>query len=238
MKIARCTPSRGLVHSRTEQTADTARDWAELHGHQWRNFWTHDLPIPDCFNEVVGMAYNWGADLVWILEEDVVLRSPGVTFPAMVSTIANGADVAIVDYTVGSLANGFSRGIARDGANRIGWAPTGCILIKRVCFDRLPRPWFTTRGRALRESGEVTWQSDTPIAYGVDVEFTHALRQMGFNLQEVKARCDHLRVVATGQLETNDGRHRIEPLPVTHERSIVPPRVPLSRSNEHDSICR
>ena len=74
MRIARCTPSRGLVHSRTEQTADTARMWAELHGHTWRNFWTHNLPIPNCFNNVVMRAYNWGADLIWILEEALGAR--------------------------------------------------------------------------------------------------------------------------------------------------------------------
>ncbi len=193
--------------------------------YEWVNFWEHDLPIPDCFNTVCGNAYNWGADLIWLLEEDIALKSPDVAFPAMMAAIEDGADVAIIDYTVGAPVTGkLGRGIARDGVNRISWGPTGCILIKRAVFERLPRPWFTTRGRVLRPSGEITWQSDTPMVYGVDVEFTHALRQMGFNIQEVEARCDHLRVIEQGQLGINDGRHRIEPLPATQKRPIVPPR--------------
>ena len=224
MRIARCTPSRGLVHSRTEQTADTARMWAELHGHTWRNFWTHNLPIPNCFNNVVMRAYNWGADLIWLLEEDVALQSPGVAFPGMMAAIANGADIALVDYTVGLPGTDrLARGIARDGTGRISWGPTGCILLRRECFDRLPRPWFTTRGRVLRESGEITWQSDTPTPYGVDIEFTHALKQLGLTFHEVDAQCDHLKVIERGQSDVNDGRHRIEPLPTMPKRSIVPP---------------
>ena len=123
MKIARCTPSRGLVHSRTEQTADMARQWAEHKGHEWANYWTHDLPIPDCFNVITQRAHAWGADLIWILEEDIALEFPTLALHAMLSAIEDGADVAIVDYTVGSPVPGFGRGIARDGANRIGVRP-------------------------------------------------------------------------------------------------------------------
>jgi len=225
MKIARCTPSRGLVHSRTEQTAEIARDWAELHGHRWRNFWTHDLPIPDCFNQVVGQAYAWGADLIWILEEDVVLRSPGVAFPAMVSTIANGADVAVIDYVMPAPGrDDISWGTQRDGTGHIAWARTGCILFKRECLDKLPRPWFTLYGRLLRSDGTLTWQSDVASLYGVDVEFTYCLVQLGLTFHEVEAQCDHLRIIERGQSGTNDGRHRIEPVPTVPKLPNVPPR--------------
>lgn len=234
MKIARCTPSRGLIHSWTEHAAEVARSEAEARGHEFRSFFTHDLPIPDCFNDICERAMDAGADLIWILEEDVV---PDLgAFDQMLDAIANGADIALIDYTVDAPESCcFERGIARDGTKRISWGPTGCILIKRMCFDRLPRPWFTRRGRVLRPSGEITWQSDTPTVYGVDVEFTHALRQMGFNLQEVEAKCDHLRIIERGQSWTNDGRHRIEPLPETQKRSHVPPKAPLRRSHHGSS---
>jgi len=225
MRIARCTPSRGLVHSRTEETADRARDWAELHGHRWRNFWTHDLPIPACFNNVVMRAYNWGADLVWILEEDVVLKSPSIAFPAMMATLADGADVAVIDYVMDAPSTGaLTWGTIRDGAGRISWTRTGCILIKQQCLDRLPRPWFTLHGRLFDSAGALVWQGGAPSQYGVDVEFTHALIQLGFTFQEVEAQCDHLRVIERGAYGTNDGSHKIEALPVVPKSPNVPPR--------------
>lgn len=224
MRIARCTPSRGLVHSRTEETADDARRMAVWAGHQWRNLWTHDLPIPNCFNNVVMRAYNWGAGLIWILEEDVVLQSPAIAFGGMLAAIENGADVAVIDYMMDAPGNGrISWGIVRDGAGRIGWTRTGCILLRRACLEALPRPWFTLYGRLLKD-GALTWQSDVPGTYGADVDFTHSLIQLGFKFQEIQAQCDHLRIVEWGQPGTNNGRHRIEALPTVPKLPNVPPR--------------
>jgi hypothetical protein len=223
VRIARCTPSRGLVHSRTEEAADLARMWAESHGHTWRNVWTNDLPIPACFNRSVGTAYNLGADLVWILEEDVV-PEPGA-FGWMVEAIEAGADVSVVDYVMKAPGRTtISWGVQRDGAGAIAWARTGCILFKRECLDRLPYPWFTLYGRILRRDGTIDWQSDVSSLYGVDVEFTYALVQLGFEFHEVKAHCDHLKIVEWGQSGQNDGRHTIAPVPTVPKLPNRPPR--------------
>ena len=201
-----------------------AREWAEYKGHTWRNFWTHDLPIPDCFNVVTQRAHAWGADVIWILEEDIGLEFPTLALQMMLAAINGGSDVAVIDYVMDAPGNGqLSWGIERDGAGRIGWARTGCILFKRECLDALPRPWFTTFGRLFKADGTI-WQSDAPSLYGVDVEFTHCLVQLGFKFQEVQAQCDHLRVLEQGQPGTNDGWHRIEALPEISKRPNVPPR--------------
>lgn len=234
MRIARCTPSRGLVHSRTEQTADMARQWAEHKGHEWANYWTHDLPIPDCFNVITQRAHAWGADLIWILEEDIALEFPTLVLHAMLSAIENGADVAVVDYVMDAPGDGqISWGITRDGAGRIAWARTGCILFKRECLDALIQPWFTLTGRMVGP-GSLTWESEPNSTYGADVGFTYCLVQLGFEFVEIDAKCDHLRVVQQGQSGTNEGWHKIEPLPTPPKKPDTPPR----RSKQNDSIGR
>ncbi|MCK5641559.1 MAG: hypothetical protein KAJ19_12220 [Gammaproteobacteria bacterium] len=233
MRIARCTPSRGLVHSRTEEAAEIARSWAVRQGHHWRSFYSHDLGIPDCFNYVCHDARAWGADLIWMLEEDVC--PVPVAFPLMVGAITSrSADVAVVDYVMDAPDDGqISWGITRDGAGRIAWARTGCILFKRECLDALLQPWFTLTGRMVRP-GSLTWESGPNSSYGADVGFTHCLVQLGFEFVEIEAKCDHLRVVERGQSGVNQGWHEIEPLPTPPK----PPDTPPRRSQNNGSIAR
>ena len=223
MKIARCTPSRGLVHSRTEEAAELVRLWAEANRYQWRSFWSHNLPIPDCFNDVCTRAYDWGADLIWILEEDV--QPEPDAFPAMVEQLTFGADVAVVDYTMETCYSGeVTWGVMRDGAGRIAWVRTGCILLKRECLEALPQPWFTLYGRLFR-GGRTVWRGVGPCStYGADVLFTHNLVQLGFAIVEVEAQCNHLRVVERGQAGVNEGWHKIEPIPLAPKPPLTPPR--------------
>jgi len=229
MDLAIVTPSRGLVHSRTIE-AVLANVWF-LHPRRWKWFLTHDLPIPDCFEDAVGRAYESAAPYIWIVEEDVQPAPDALL--QMLAALGQGADVAVIDYVMdapstrsaGAPGDGqLSWGVERDGAGRIAWTRTGCILLRRACLDALPRPWFTRFGRLLEPGGEIAWQSGTPTGYGVDVEFTHCLIQLGFVFQEVRARCDHLRVVKWGQPGSNDGWHRIEALPGVPRRPNVPPR--------------
>lgn len=229
MKIARCTPSRGLIHSRTEETAEWGRMYAEAQEYVWRSFFSHDLPIPGCFNAVCEEAYLWGADLFWILEEDV--RPALYAFSEMFETIAsNEADVAVVDYPMDDPGSGkISWGVIRDGAGQIAWARTGCILFKRACLEALPKPWFSTRGR-LVEPGTVTWQGPETGGYGCDIGFTHQLTQLGFRFVEVEAICDHLRVVEMGQRGVNAGCHHVEALPAPEREPTTPPRRAINGS--------
>jgi len=197
--------------------------WAQEQGHEWYDFYSHDRPIPDCFNSVCQRAHYWGADLFWILEEDVCPETSA--FPDMVGAITlRGADVAVVDYTMDAPGDGaISWGIVRDGAGRIAWARTGCILFKRECLDALLPPCFTLTGRIVGP-GSITWQSEPNSTYGADVGFTHCLVQLGFEFIEIDAKCDHLRVVERGQSGTNEGWHKIEPLPTPPKPPDTPPR--------------
>jgi hypothetical protein len=170
-------------------------------------------------------AYAWGADLIWILEEDVQPRQYG--FADMLNPIILGhADVTVIDYPMATLdGTRITWGVVRDGAGNIGWTRTGCILFKRECLDALPKPWFTLRGRLFKD-GALQWQADaeSASAYGVDVEFTHSLIQLGFKICEIDVPCKHLRVIEAGQSGVNSGCHHIEAIPEPDKEPNVPPR--------------
>jgi hypothetical protein len=201
---------------------------AEAYDHEWRNFFTHDLPIPECFNAVCLKAHAWDAALLWILEEDVLPSRGG--FARMFNAIKAGADVAVIDYPMPTLdGTRITWGVVRDGVGRMSWCRTGCILFKRECLDALPRPWFTLRGRLFKDGAlqwQAQWQADeaSESAYGADVEFTHSLIQLGFKIQEIDISCKHLRVIERGQSGVNSGSHHVEAIPEPEKMGLIPPR--------------
>lgn len=211
MRIARCTPSRGLVHSRTEAAAETARVLACNDGYEWRSFWSHDLPIPRCFEDVVGRAWDWGADLFWLLEEDVAPAHPALTFAAMMLELECGADYVTTTYPIGTLDGGGASPLNFDGAGRMVWCATGCLLLTRRCFELMPRPWFTLRNRLVKPH-VVTWDEGADSPYGADIGFTFALYQLELEAAVVWDDMHHLKIREFGQPQINDGYHIIEPL--------------------------
>lgn len=216
MKVGVCTPSRGLIHSRTEEAIEVARQEAETLGMEFRRYYTHDRPIPDCFNEVVDQAYRAGCDPIWIVEEDVV-PLPGA-FTQSFLAVRSGADIAVVDFPMRSKGNAelvekTFPGVMQDGAGRVTWCRTGCILLKRCVFDLLPRPWFSTCSRFVSEN-EIIWQSPNPTVYGCDTNFTNGCFQLGFQFAIIKPDAQHLELVEYGNHDLNNkGYHIIEPLP-------------------------
>lgn len=211
MKIARCTPSRGLVHSRVEAYAEEAREYAVGHGHEWRNFWTHDLPIPDCFNRPCELAYEWGADVIWILEEDVAPVELG-TFVKMLFRLHQGDDYVTTTYPVEHKQKpGYGNPLTYDALGRLAWCATGCFMLKRACFDLIPQPWFTLTGRIIKNK-RVAWESRGGSPYGCDIAFTTMLHLMGLRGSCVFDPIDHYRVRQMGDKDKNAGYHIIEPL--------------------------
>lgn len=213
MKIARCTPSRGLIHSRTEEAAETVRLWASAAGYQWYNLYTNDLPIPDCFNVVCERALAVEADLIWMLEEDIAPAEAWATFRNMLEAIEQGADYVTAVYPIGKLEEGNrnQNPVTFDGAGRMVWCTMGCLLLTRKCFDLMPRPWFTLRNRLIK-AGVVTWDEGADSPYGCDIGFTFGLYHLELKGVLIKDEIRHLRVREYGQARKNNGIHVIEAL--------------------------
>ena len=186
MKIAVCTPSRGLVGSRTIEAV-----LANLAGHEsvgW--FLSHDKPIPECAEDVVERALAAGADAVWSIEEDVV--PPAGALDASLALLAAGSAIAAVDYPV---VQGLGC-LSRDAKGDILWVGLGCTLISRAAFEAVRRPWFrSVDGRAYG---------------GHDIYFCREVMRAGLRIEQVPGMvAKHVRLIALGKSGTNMGCHEM-----------------------------
>lgn len=201
------TPSRGLIHSRTLAAVLANVEQAVAAGHVslgWRL--THDLPIPTCHEQVVEAGLATGADILWMVEEDVVPPDG-----ALLALLELGEPVAIVDYPVGANPT-MNCASHRDGA--ICHSGVGCMVIAREVFERIGRPWFRSDRVYIRPGGQgPTQEVEMPVRYGgQDIYFTHALIKAGYRIAELPFLAGHARVREMGERQNNEGFHRIEVL--------------------------
>jgi len=166
---------------------------------------THDLPIPDCFNELVAQAEKAGASDVWFVEEDNVPKRD--TLEKMITAIAElETDVAACDYPISSAQQ--VTHYAKDGS--ILFTGMGCILIPMAVLDKVG-PFRSDVCYSI-EDGELVHQPEWIRGYGgQDVFFNVRLREEGFMIKIVD-EIQHLRVNGYGGKNTNKGWHDITPI--------------------------
>ncbi len=195
MKLAIIIPSRGLIFSKTVESLFNAVSHVDL---PYRLFFSHDNPIPDCFNKPIQEALKDPeiTHLV-ILEEDVILPENGLE-----DMLIADSDIAFFDYPLdsGRVTNVF-HGILMSGP--------GLIMFKREALEQL-LPFRTDKEISLNPITE----SDIPLdrrdkVYGRhDIQFFYHAHQLGLSITEV-GKTDHLRIVEMGQKGVNDGWHKI-----------------------------
>jgi hypothetical protein len=209
LSFAVVMPSRGLVHSRTVAAVMDSIADTELAFRGW--YLTHDMPIPDAHEHATEVALASGADLLWFVEDDVI--PPLDSLNAMIDRFILEDDIVAIDYPVGAAQDGWGC-IVRDPAGEIEWVGLGCTLIGRNVFGALPRPWFTTDWRFVREGD--AWVA-VPVTepnerrYGQhDIHFCFAARAHGFSIGQVPGMmARHARIERLGAEGTNVGCHVI-----------------------------
>ena len=208
-----CTPSRGLVNSRTVESVAAILHEADGLGLDYRGWvLSHDLPIPACHETVAERAMATGADfLLWV--EDDVIPPPGALRMTVVALLEQDYDVVAIDYPVGAAESAWGC-IIRGEGDEILWCGFGCTLIRRRVLETLGRPWFTTDWRYVRV---VTGWEAVPVLvpdaqrYGQhDIHFFARARAAGFRIGQVPGViARHARIEALGAEGTNCGTHRI-----------------------------
>lgn len=197
--IAICIPSRGLVHSRTlEHIMDNIFPVEN----DFEFFFSHDLPIPECFNDVTERAIEAGADYIWYVEED--MGFPDGTFDYLLMMMKN-CDAATLDYPVTDHHNAISDSVL--GKPIFG---TGCLLIK---VDALKDVLPFRSDVEYRVNSNTTGTRDPHSVYGHhDVHMSVQLQDKGYEVGIAPMKGWQYRLKELGQNRTNVGYHKITKL--------------------------
>lgn len=203
-RIAVILPSRGLVHS---QTMESLLENLCIFKYDWKIFFAHDLPIPDCFNVPLEKALQGNSfDYILFVEEDMLL--PWNTLDKM---IKKASDVVSVDYANKKTGKPFMRKNTHDVVEYTG---VGCMLVKKSVFDKLEKPYFREGCFEQQEDGTLVERVLTKKreAYGTqDVYFCNSLTKAGFTIDILEdANIGHLLVEDWGKEGTNNGAHKIK----------------------------
>lgn len=201
MKIAVILPSRGLMFSRTAE--EILRN---LRGLNYRIFFSHKRPIPECFEIPTLEALN-DKDVthLWFIEDDMIV--PDNTLWDMYQL---DEDVVTCDYPV--TKDGKGAVFTVDG--EVIYTGTGCLLIKRGVFDKLSKPYFRS---------DIRW---TPYNYGETVKLVaskhegdgYGLHDVTFGIKLYKAdipvevlnTIGQRKLIELGKTGTNKGAHKIQ----------------------------
>jgi hypothetical protein len=181
-----------MVQSRTME--DLARI---LHGRDYKLFMSHNLPIPDCFNQVVSDALEAGYDTLWMVEEDMAL--PEGILDEMLTV---GKPVVTANYPV---APGVGCVIKHEDFTQFG---TGCLLIKREVFDKLDTPYFQAK---LFDAYTFEPVAPHPHMYGGhDIDFAIRVKKAGYDVAVTRTTVGQYKVTELGTPNNNHGAHNVE----------------------------
>ena len=200
MKIGVCIPSRGLVHTRTIESLVKNFDDVDV---GWKLFFTHDLPIPDAHNAVMQKGMDWGADYIWMIEEDIIV--PSGSLKKMLET---GEPVYFINYPVGDRQSSCMMRYK----DRVVWTGTGCLLMKREVLEKIPQPWMENKTVAFSGSNKFNYViNKLEVEYGgQDVHFGHKIRSAGFEIKVLDGVvAGHIRIEKMGGKHSNSDYHKI-----------------------------
>lgn len=224
-----CLPSRGLVYSRTVQSAVGGMQALNKVGIATTFHISHDLPIPDGHNFCIDQAFQYPVDKIFIIEEDNYIAPD-----AFVALATNDNPISILQYND---KNGSPHGIIHyNEAGEVMWGGVGAFCAKKEVFTTLGRPWFRidTRYRNIKkhlkdgklvteyeevpnrqkydeQTGKFIDIKDPYIYGGLDIDFYTRARKAGYIakvLPEYKSQ--HFKLVKLGEPYINQGIHDIQ----------------------------
>lgn len=202
-KIAVIFPSRGLAFSQTcEELIEN------LTGYDYDIFFSHQRPIPECFNEPLKTALNSPQRYThfWFCEDDMILPK------GILKTLLKAEVPAICcDYPVSREGK---PSVYRDPVNNAIYGGTGCLLVTRQFLENYKQPVFRTDiAWDIKEGDrfEATPRKIEGDLYGLhDVTFGLLAYQRGTPIKVSKIHCGQRKLKALGQAGTNEGEHLIQ----------------------------
>jgi len=206
MKIGVCLSSRGLVFSRTMESV-----FKNTKGKDWELYMTHDLPLPKCFNVALNRALKDKCDLIWFVEEDMLI--PEGTLDKMIEMMSNGLTVISTDYPNKHNGDSF---VYEDGRGNILFTGMGCMLLDSKVFKDMDKPYIRQGTFWIKQDDSNATYLEyhpeiTQKGYGTqDVYLCHQLTENGNKIVLVDAEIGHMKLVGTSDPLSNNGQYKIE----------------------------
>lgn len=208
MSIALIIPSRGLIHSRTIESLLIALEHLDA---PYRIFFTHDLPIPDCFNKPLKQALDDDKFTHFVIVEEDILVPPD----AFTKLLKSEALIATYDYALDS-------GTCVQIMDDIVLCGTGLISFTREALEQLYP--FRVDQEYLLYPFRPNLNLTTHEVYGKhDIDFCYRAHQLGIPI-DVVGKTGHYRVIELGRTNKNEGYHRVIELGSSPILPI-PPRI-------------
>lgn len=202
MKLAVVLPSRGLLFSQSfEELLD------ELKPFSHKIYFSHNRPIPDCFNEPLEKALKDKTVTHILFCEDDMALPKGI----LKKMLDLNVPATALDYPFKE--NGEAT-ILHDPQGYALYSGTGFLLVWREIFDKMPKPVFRTdlAWDVRIEKGTLyMWPRDVSKikTYGLhDINFGLQLWTNGYPIVPA-APAGQRKLVALGRKNTNSGAHII-----------------------------
>lgn len=204
MSVALILPSRGLIHSRTAQELVWALDFGRLSDDTIPLFWSHNKPIPECFNNPMEKALAlYRNNFFIIIEEDMQIPQDSIF---NICQALKRADIAFYDYPMRQDGGKMERvtqvykGITLSGTGLIGFTRNAVEQLFPLRSDLE----FTLNPPMLMPTKDVT------KAYGLhDVYMWYKINELGLKFTKV-GDTGHYKLLKYGEQMTNNGCHEIK----------------------------
>lgn len=204
-KLAVVLPSRGLIFSETLEEL-----LRELKDFDYKLFWAHKRPLPECFNEPVEKALKDPEIFAVLIVEDDMIIPKGI----LKRMFARNYPVVALDYP---FKNDGDATMLHDPAGNAIYSGTGFILIAKAVLERLPKPIFRVDiawDTMIKGDTLVFWPRRlNKVAYGLhDVNLGINLFANDIPIKPMYKTAGQRKLVKLGEPGVNKGAHKIKKL--------------------------
>lgn len=196
-------PSRGLAFSQTMEELLN-----NLYGYKHTIYFSHNRPIPDCFNAPLRKAMERTKHThFFIVEDDMVLSELLLTRMLEATRPAVACDYPVTAEGIGA--------VQKDSKGKALFSGTGCLLLTRDFLQSFKWPLFRDDIRwdvHVTPSGiELKKRISKTETYGMhDVSFGLECYRRGKPIHIMDEVIGQRKLKAWGQPGTNQGQHVIE----------------------------
>lgn len=182
----------------------------ELEGFDYEIFWSHEKPLPQCFNDPTEKALADPSVYAILICEDDMIIPKGI----LKRVFEENYPVVAMDYPFRQ--NGDATTL-HDPEGRAYWTGTGFILIARSVLENMPRPiWRTdqTFDPFVDKDTIHFWPRKlTKTFYGLhDLNFGLTLYSAGVPIHVMSQTGGQRKLIRLGDKHTNNGAHDIQEL--------------------------